>query len=774
MKPNFALSLSFESIRLLHRAPGGWRVVGEVSPESDDLIGALSALREMGTALAPDGLRCKVVIPNEQIKYLTLETPGLGPSEARDAARDALGRATPYAVDDLAFDIVQVGDVTQVAAVALETLREAEDFATEHRFHPVSFVAMPEEALYTGEPYFGPARSARDVLEPGQTVEPDSSAIVILGPVEEDDEPVPEVAEDASPLVNVMAAAPSAAPTFKSARGVDTPEDDILEEALASLRADHATAGVTDPTLPPRDVDPVAPSFSSRRSPPGSAPLVYETAPEPQVLTAFAEPAEPFVPKPRSDAEARASRAPIPAAGPVTPKVRSEAERMTVFGARHTAPADQARRGLPLGMTALLLLLLVGIGTWSFGSLQDTIAGWTGRTGPGSPEITAIGVAPPINPSVQEQPDTPPSDTEVAARPAPLSDEDAAVLDALRTPLTTEETDRADDEKLRAAYAVTGIWPRAPEVPSPPPLVDIEDLYVTSIDPIEPAFDAVALPDVAAFDQDALFDAPGSPAAAGTTFAMDGRGLVIATPDGALSPDGIRVVAGPPPAQPAAFPDRGGTSAEVNPVQSALAQFRPRSRPADLVENTERATLDGLTRDELAELRPPVRPQRPAVIAAASAASASLVPLDDAAASAEVEPSGSPLAVAASLRPDARPSNFNQIVARAQQTAASAAAIGAASIAAPAPRSVTPQIPSSASVAREATLRNAINLRKVNLIGVYGTPSARRALVRLSNGRYKKVQVGDRIDGGRVSAIGEGELRYQKRGRNIVLKMPRG
>ena len=90
-----------------------------------------------------------------------------------------------------------------------------------------------------------------------------------------------------------------------------------------------------------------------------------------------------------------------------------------------------------------------------------------------------------------------------------------------------------------------------------------------------------------------------------------------------------------------------------------------------------------------------------------------------------------------------------------------------------APRTVQPKIPSSASVAKTATVRNAINLRNVNLIGVYGKPSNRRALVRLSNGRYRKVVVGDRLDGGRVSAIGESELRYNKRGRDLVLKMPR-
>jgi hypothetical protein len=44
----------------------------------------------------------------------------------------------------------------------------------------------------------------------------------------------------------------------------------------------------------------------------------------------------------------------------------------------------------------------------------------------------------------------------------------------------------------------------------------------------------------------------------------------------------------------------------------------------------------------------------------------------------------------------------------------------------------------------------------------------------MSNGRYVKVQVGDRLDGGRVQAIGESELRYTKGGRSVTLTMPRG
>ena len=43
MKPNFALSLSFDGIRLLQRAAGGWYRLGEVSVADPALPAALAA-----------------------------------------------------------------------------------------------------------------------------------------------------------------------------------------------------------------------------------------------------------------------------------------------------------------------------------------------------------------------------------------------------------------------------------------------------------------------------------------------------------------------------------------------------------------------------------------------------------------------------------------------------------------------------------------------------------------------------------------------------------
>ena len=260
-----------------------------------------------------------------------------------------------------------------------------------------------------------------------------------------------------------------------------------------------------------------------------------------------------------------------------------------------------------------------------------------------------------------------------------------------------------------------------------------------------------------------------------------------------------RQIAASPPLKPPQTLTRFATpQAAVAPVVSALAAFRPQNRPLGLAEKTERAQLGGVTRSELAVYRPSLRPssiqdrarkaqddaqaaeQEEEPNAAAAAAAAQLA----AAASAAVPQPAVAVAAAApaiqnatrfatqkSIRPGVRPRNFNRIVKRAQR-AAQRQETRVAAARTVAPRTVTPKVPSKASVSRSATVKNAINLRRVNLIGVYGKPSSRRALVRLANGRYQKVKVGDRIDGGRVAAISNSELRYKKGGHNLVLKMP--
>jgi Tfp pilus assembly protein PilP len=77
-------------------------------------------------------------------------------------------------------------------------------------------------------------------------------------------------------------------------------------------------------------------------------------------------------------------------------------------------------------------------------------------------------------------------------------------------------------------------------------------------------------------------------------------------------------------------------------------------------------------------------------------------------------------------------------------------------------------------VARQATESNALNLGELSLVGVFGAAGSRRALLRLANGRFQTVEVGDRVDGGQVVAISTSQLSYAKSGRTLVLHLLAG
>ena len=810
MKPNFALSLSFEGIRLLHRAAEGWHVVGDVSLDAEDLNGALGALRDSANALEPDGISTKLIIPNEQIRYLSLDTGDIPLSERMAAAQAGLDGATPYPVSELAYDVSVDGATTHVAAVARETLAEAEAFAREHAFNPVSLVATPDAGSFVGEPFFGTTSTT------SASVEPDSAAIVILpgAPVAnvivppatssaaaaaETAEPqqLPNDPPDAAPQVDPVPAPQPQPAATPAAPGPEPQADLALAEPVPAELAtvEPAAASDTAPLV----------GFASRRAPEGGAPSLSgatrTNAPDiatpaaggvaapqlpidpddmPNVPAQGTAPTVDPAPHPEAAVQEPPARsitagflsrrkAPpaqdpspdaIPAAGPVKTAAGSEAQRMTIFGARKPekrAVVGGKPRFLGLILTAVLLVFLAGVAAWATVFMDEGLARFFGP--PEDTEVARLpeGLLPPA--SGPEATTISTASLSTATSDTGLSAEDAAVLDALRNPIAQPQTDlpQLSQTELESRYAVTGIWPQAPAVPVPAALVPLEDLYVTAIDPVSPANDAVALPAPRSYDTDRTPGALSAPAAAGTDFALDERGLVIPTQDGAVTPDGVVVYKGRPAAIPPKTPTRFTQTPDQNAELAALAKIRPRDRPGDLVERNERSNLGGLTRSELAELRPRLRPR--------SKKTENEVKED------EVQ-TPNPQAVLVSTRPDGRPRNFKRIVERALK--AKPKETETTRVAAVAPRTVTPKIPTSTSVAKEATVRNAINLGRVNLIGVYGKPSSRRALVRLANGRYQKVKVGDRIDGGRVSAIGDSELRYKKGNRNLVLKMPKG
>ncbi|MFN3972451.1 MAG: hypothetical protein ACK4L4_13930 [Gemmobacter sp.] len=358
-----------------------------------------------------------------------------------------------------------------------------------------------------------------------------------------------------------------------------------------------------------------------------------------------------------------------------------------------------------------------------------------------------------------------------------------------------------------------------------------DEIFLSTLDAAPPSFDAIALPPVAAL-VDGPPAAPMAPPPFGTIYSFDPDGRIAAGPRGVVTPDGVWLIAARPPVIPPRRPDTvaappaelpaalTGTVPADQPAvadEPAASAFEPDARatsrrpaprpetltlptPAEAASDTavqveDDAALTLSTDPRLASLRP--RPRSAAILARAEAVqSASLVQQASAAAVA-APPSAfaeaSALAVPISRRPAARPKDFSAAVAAAVAAATRPIPASAATPAAPAaarqspapdveeedePELVAartaPRIPTRADVARQATFSNAINLSKINLIGIYGTASNRHALVRTPNGRYNKVKVGDRVDGGTVAAITSTELRYQKGGRMLSLQMPRG
>jgi hypothetical protein len=309
------------------------------------------------------------------------------------------------------------------------------------------------------------------------------------------------------------------------------------------------------------------------------------------------------------------------------------------------------------------------------------------------------------------------------------------------------------------------------------------------------------------------------------TFARDADGFILATEEGTVTPEGALVFAGLPDLAITPRPELSqadlerfallapapegvviipGTPAVVPPLRPAEAALPETDEaPEDTtvasaipapeaptpggvglggleLQNTGAISLDTAVVEEraLVDLRPRLRPQGLAArvdpgtpditdILAGIAAEDATLRFDNSTA----------LAVVLSIRPDARPSNFANIVASARaQTQPAAPAPSAPASAAPvvAAAPVAPQNvqPVPGGVARAATQEDAIRLREINLIGVYGRPNARRALVRLSNGRYVRVEIGSELDGGQVTAIGDSALNYVKRGRTYAIELP--
>lgn len=78
------------------------------------------------------------------------------------------------------------------------------------------------------------------------------------------------------------------------------------------------------------------------------------------------------------------------------------------------------------------------------------------------------------------------------------------------------------------------------------------------------------------------------------------------------------------------------------------------------------------------------------------------------------------------------------------------------------------------SAAANATIKDGITLSRTQIIGTIGAGKASRALVRLSNGRVITLRLGDKINGGTITDIGNSRITYVKGGRPQQLSVLNG
>jgi type IV pilus biogenesis protein PilP len=935
MKPNFALDLSHEGINLLHRSKGGWTLVGSVGLDDPDIGARLSEMRRSAAMLESGGFTTKLIIPDSQILYTTVAASGPDDIAREVQIRAGLDGLTPYPVGELVFDWRAQGDEARVAVLARETMDEAEAFAADHQFNPVSFVGRPKRGEFSGEPFFGKTRAAARLLPPGERIEPDASPVPANPkakelPVESriDLPPTPEVTpepEPAPPPVRApepeayddpfaeldrlaselsgdvsadiadkggeapepkspprpkrkperlspvsppalapfpptpdeegdapmptprpfmpqrersgKAAKPAAKPEPKSAvippapppvtpsigeldkldppdapaqeqsTAPDAPKVETWPISFASTRTPHPGSDTTQPEGASADTPASTPKAPPPLRDPGVPPLSHDRI-RAEMSDALSKPlprpGDPDQPEKasakrsgfvstlgkrataaigstanalsaraaaRRDAKAAVKPAPVekpqtPAAKPETRRSRGgfgfkrtqdpaqdqrsrEAEALTVFGARRSQTEPSRPRYLGLILTLVLLLVMAAVAIWSTFLVDN---GEVSLFNPG-PDVAAENTTP--------EPDASPDEADTTAAPST-----AEVL---------------SPEAAEARYAATGIWQRGPEAPSTPETTRLDRLDIADLAPLSPNREPTALPDDRTNgEREALLANPVPPPPPGTAFDLDENGLVVPTPEGALSPTGILVFSGspvttPPPPPEGLFPDANaaepaapddaaleGTAAEETPAeepaaaladeaaQPAIARIRPAARP----DNLQLATAEIASPDSAAE--PAAEDTTPMPDIAAIDAAVEEVVLASLVDATE-------LAVSASRVPSRRPANFANIVEATRASASDGSQVIAA------PATVTPAIPTSASVATRATTENALNLREINLIGIYGSSNARRALVRLKTGRYVKVVVGDSLDGGKVTSISASRLIYQKGSRAYAL-----
>lgn len=137
----FAFETSLHGIRLLHDLKGAPTVLGDVSSTDPHLHKRMAEWRTIAQRLAEGSPEITIVLPSEYVLFRTID--GEVSSQAdQDWWTEQILREKQLTRADVTVACQRIEERTFLAIVELQTLREANDFASSHGFWVSRFLGL--------------------------------------------------------------------------------------------------------------------------------------------------------------------------------------------------------------------------------------------------------------------------------------------------------------------------------------------------------------------------------------------------------------------------------------------------------------------------------------------------------------------------------------------------------------------------------------------------------------------------------------------------------
>ncbi|MDA9990213.1 hypothetical protein N9E48_05340 [Paracoccaceae bacterium] len=827
MIPDFALSLSDNGVCLLERVDPEWIILGQINLSDNDFDNQIAKLRNKGLAKSPNADLVKLVIPNEQIKYYSLVRPAdTLTAEIEALITQNLVQETPYSISEIAFDWVTSRERIFVAAVTLQTLQEAENFAKQQGFKPLGNVAIPPANEFIGEVFFGLSDGTQAKMKCDQAeikISP-SRAVAPISP--EANLGSLEVTSPKAPVIeltftNVAEPAQTRLETqtdnivFQSVRNVDlgqlknqtvgqgksaltliAPIDQDIRQALASFKSQNITT---------------APLFSRLANVLyGNSQTTHSKKNHNRLMNAGFLPAFIlilatvclvstgifYLAKPAILRFSEHIAGP-PASPDVTIKLTlpldlSVAEKKFILSDKH----DQMPKLSKEFLAPLVIPDTTGESVNPYADLTST--------------RPSIGIKHELGGQFVFKPDLEPHelqedytlDSMVALQPT----SDSAKLELPKK----YSKFKLIQEKLHRIYALSGIWSFSPKAPNSVGSTYVRGMWPSSNDLSVGRLQESSLAASADFETDLGIVAMAMSPAAGINLNPQQTKITETNFDSSANLESTQIFSAVHPVLSESTPqlraligNKTSSGASLRMVLTPIQEITPLTKPkiGNADQQNQRASGINFAALVKPEVETPLR-LPPAELAKPKIDNATPSPTGRPIFN--IRPLTQPLksdqtisekGQASLLRPKSRPPSIKPILPLANETLASVLLRPkkrptnikpVKSVAAT--RAILPEDEgdeasvrndvrnntNNSRVSNKATIVNVLDLRSINLIGVYLSSGKRSALIRLTSGKRVIVKVGDNLDGGKVAAIGDTELRYIKRGQNITLELPKG